>query len=42
MEGSESTLMADFGCDTVLGYDDMIDALQANGGNARLRNKCHR
>jgi hypothetical protein len=29
------TLVSDFGCDTVLGYDNYLDALQAAGGNQR-------
>jgi hypothetical protein len=27
--------MSDFGCETVLGYDDYLDTLQATGGNER-------
>ena len=34
-EGSGLTLASDFRCDTVLGYDDFIDALQAAGGSER-------
>jgi len=34
-EGSGLTLTSDFRCDTVLGYDDFIDALQAASGSER-------
>ena len=29
------TLLSDFRCDTVLGYDDFLDTVQAAGGNVR-------
>jgi hypothetical protein len=34
-EGSDTRLVGDFRCDTVLGYDSFIDALEAAGGNER-------
>jgi hypothetical protein len=34
-EGSGLTLASDFRCDRLLGYGDLIDALQASGGNER-------
>jgi hypothetical protein len=34
-DGSGFTLASDFGCKTVLGYGDFIDALEAAGGNER-------
>ena len=34
-EGSGLTLQSNFSCDMVLGYDDLIDAIQAAGGNER-------
>jgi len=34
-DGSGLNLLPDFGCDTVRGYDDLLDALLATGGNQR-------
>jgi hypothetical protein len=34
-DGSGFTLLSDFGCDTVRGYDDLLDAMLATGGNQR-------